>query len=219
MESSAKPTLGYWGIRGLGQYCRLTIEAAGVTDYNHIKYVTGDDWFAQDKPQSPVLLPNLPYYIFGDIAISETDSICRTIARVHKADLLGKTSKDQAFVEYIFSFVMKFNSKVRDLCYIETTEEQRKKIFDDNKARLEAINTHLGTHKFFAGDYLTIADIGFYETMQCAKLVHEASYKAYPNFEKHEKAFEEEAWFKNYKASDRFIASPINAPSAKINNI
>ena len=91
----ARPTLGYWGIRGLGQYCRLTLEAAGVTDYDEKRYTIGEDqWFAVDKPKSQVLLPNLPFYIEGDLAISESEAIVRTIARSHKTELLGKTNKD-----------------------------------------------------------------------------------------------------------------------------
>ena len=88
-----KPTVGYWGIRGLGAYVRMTLEAAGVS-YNNKLYTTGEDWFGQDKPNSPVLLPNLPYYIDGDIAVSESDSCVRVAARLHKPELLGKTSKD-----------------------------------------------------------------------------------------------------------------------------
>ena len=101
-------TIGYWKIRGLGQYVRLTAEAAGKP-YTEKAYSTEEGWFKEDKPNSPVLLPNLPYYIDGDIAISESDSVVRTVARIHKPELLGKSSKDQAFVEYIFSYIMKMN--------------------------------------------------------------------------------------------------------------
>ena len=89
----SKPTLGYWGIRGQGAYPRMTLEAAGK-EYNNLVYKDGSEWFGKDKPNSKVPLPNLPYYIDGDIAISETDSIMRTVARLYKPELLGKTSKD-----------------------------------------------------------------------------------------------------------------------------
>ena len=92
--------------------------------------------------------------------------------------------------------MMKLNPKFRDICYSESpTDEQRKKVFEELHSKLEPLNKHLETHKFFAGDYLTIADIAFYETMQCAKIVHPESFKSYHNFEKHAQSFESQEWF------------------------
>ena len=85
--------IGYWAIRGLGQYVRLTLEAAGLK-YEEKRYSDEDSWFKRDKPKLPVLLPNIPYYIEGDIAISESDSIVRTIARLHKPELLGRSPQE-----------------------------------------------------------------------------------------------------------------------------
>ena len=131
MDSSV-PTIGYWPTRGLAQYIRLTFEASGKA-YNMKIYTSPDDWFGKDKPCSPVLLPNLPYYIDGDIAIAEVDSIVRTVARLYNPDLLGKTSKDQAFVENIASFVFKWNSKIRPFCYTDADEEGKKKFIEEVK--------------------------------------------------------------------------------------
>ena len=119
----AQFTFGYWGIRGLGQYVRYVAEATGLK-YNEKRYMGEEDWFKTDKPNLPVLLPNLPYFIQGDLAMSETDSIMRTIARLHKPELLGKTSTDQGIVEYIFSYTMKLNGKFRGVCYIKDVTEE-----------------------------------------------------------------------------------------------
>ena len=128
-----KPTVGYWGIRGLGAYVRMTLEAAGK-EYNDVQYSNGDDWFKRDKPTIKVLIPNLPYYLDGDVGISETDSIMRTVARMYKPDLLGKgTASDQAFVENMFSFIMKWNGPMRGLCYSEADDAKRKGVFENNK--------------------------------------------------------------------------------------
>ena len=61
----------------------MTLEAAGITDYNDIKYPDRDEWFFKEKGKIPLLLPNLPYFIDGEIAITETTTICRTIAKLY----------------------------------------------------------------------------------------------------------------------------------------
>ena len=44
-------------------------------------------------------LPNLPYFIDGDLKISESWAILRHIARKNKKDLLGKTETQMAEVD------------------------------------------------------------------------------------------------------------------------
>ena len=96
--------------------------------------------------------------------MSETESIIRTIARLHKPELLGITSKDQANVEMIFSFLMKWWMQHGDFSYFgDHSDEGRRKFFEDGKAPLERLNAYLGYHKFFGGDQVTIADIALYE--------------------------------------------------------
>ena len=55
---------------------------------------------------------------------------------------------------------------MRGICYGAEvpSDDVRKKTIEDHKAQLDKLNAHLETHKFFAGDYSTIADIAFYET-------------------------------------------------------
>ena len=36
-------------------------------------------------------MPNIPNYQYGDVRVSEHDSVMRVIARIHKPELLGKT--------------------------------------------------------------------------------------------------------------------------------
>ena len=76
MTDQDQAHLGYWGIRGYGQYIRLTLEASGA-HYKESRYTNFEDWFKRDKPASPLLLPNLPYFIKGDVKLSEHDSIIR----------------------------------------------------------------------------------------------------------------------------------------------
>ena len=65
------------------------------------------------------------------------------------------------------------------------TEVQRRAIIEEQSYRLEALDKHLAEKKFFAGDYLTLADISFYETVQNLKVIHKTSLDKFKNIEKH----------------------------------
>ena len=52
VDTSEKPRLSYWNIRGAGIFAQLAFEAVGVTDYEFVSYTepNEDDWFKRDKP-------------------------------------------------------------------------------------------------------------------------------------------------------------------------
>ena len=87
-----KPTLGYWGIKGRGHGPRSLLKHLGV-EFNDKRYSSGEEWGA-DKATLPMQYPNLPYYIDGDVAHSETMSIMRSICRKYKPEYLGRTNAE-----------------------------------------------------------------------------------------------------------------------------
>ena len=94
METEKKLYLAYWSARGRGSYVRYTLEAAGIEyDERRYAFTEKDQWFQVDKPNSSLLLPNLPHMIYGDIKISETDALCRQIARLFNLNCLANPMK------------------------------------------------------------------------------------------------------------------------------
>ena len=88
--------LGYWGVRGLGQICRVLLFTSGVNFEDHI-YSNYDDWFKKDKINLGLDFPNLPYLIEGDFKLTESIAIYKyIIKRWGNRDLLGKTLEDRA---------------------------------------------------------------------------------------------------------------------------
>ncbi len=69
-----------------------------------------------DKPNSQLVFQDLPYYIEGDVKISEHDCIMRQICRKHKPELLGKSEKDIAEVDNFFSAFIKLKCVLIRVC-------------------------------------------------------------------------------------------------------
>ena len=83
--AAAKPLLAYWDVRGLTEPIRLLLEYVGV-EYDQKFYVCGDgpdfsrtDW-TDVKGSFGLDFPNLPYYIEGNLKLTESWAILRYIA-------------------------------------------------------------------------------------------------------------------------------------------
>ncbi|XP_064633670.1 glutathione S-transferase-like [Lineus longissimus] len=82
------PVLGYWDSRGLGGPIRLLL-AYCKEDFEDKHFVCGDgpefsmECWHSVKDTLGLPFPNLPYYIDGDVKITQSNAICRHIARKH----------------------------------------------------------------------------------------------------------------------------------------
>jgi glutathione S-transferase len=71
-------TLGYWGIRGLGQVPRLLLTYTKANWKNKI-YSQREAWFNADKKNLGLAFPNLPYLLEGHLKLTESAAINRYI--------------------------------------------------------------------------------------------------------------------------------------------
>merc|ERR1712243_294385 len=95
-KMSGIPVLCYWDIRGLAQPARLLLTYTG-TEFDDKKLSCGPApdfdkscWY-DNKFSLGLDFPNLPYYIDGDVKITQSNAILRHSAQKH--DLVGKTEK------------------------------------------------------------------------------------------------------------------------------
>jgi glutathione S-transferase len=72
--------------------------------YYEIGDAPGYDYsgWAKDKYNIGLPFPNLPYYIDGDVKLTETIAIHQYLARKYKPELLGKGARDMARVDMVF---------------------------------------------------------------------------------------------------------------------
>ncbi len=68
----------------MGQYVRLILEYGGV-DYEEKRYdiVNNPEEWAKVKPNLGLDFPNLPYYIDGDVKLSQSMATLRYLGRKH----------------------------------------------------------------------------------------------------------------------------------------
>ena len=99
----SKPRLGYWKIRGLAAGMRQQLAYCGV-DYEMEEYeqegppnFSREPWL-KHKFNLGLDFPNLPYFIDGEVAITESLAIHIYIADKWKPELLGTTPEQRAFV-------------------------------------------------------------------------------------------------------------------------
>ncbi|CDW81596.1 glutathione s-n-terminal domain containing protein [Stylonychia lemnae] len=212
--------LTYWNCRGRAQVCRYTLEAVGVT-YTETRYEVSDykDWFERDKPVLTLPLPNLPHFKDGEIHFTEHDAILRYIARKYKPELLGKNLADEAVQENYLCYLTKLFQKLADFCHTPNpTDESRSAFAESHSPQLTGINTALEGKQFLVGDYLTVADLYFYEQITILELISKDTFAKYPNIQKFKENLENLDWFSNYLKGEKFVSRPYFGPRAIINN-
>jgi hypothetical protein len=89
-----RPTLAYWGVRGIGSMARALLTHLNI-EFEDKRYTDRETWLA-DKAVLPMNFPNLPYYLDGDVKMSESMAIVRQICRKYEPTYLGRTLREQA---------------------------------------------------------------------------------------------------------------------------
>ncbi|XP_066986988.1 glutathione S-transferase Mu 2-like [Macrobrachium rosenbergii] len=211
------PVFGYWNVRGLGQYIRLLLEYVGE-QYEEKTYKFGpapdfdrNAWFSV-KPTMDLPIPNLPYYIDGDVKLTQSYAIMRHLGR--KYDLCGRTEKEKMTVDLLMDQGrdMRFGFYTACLNY---TEEGAKKYMTNLKETLKLLSNILGNQSWFAGDKITLADFVMYEELDVNTFMDPKCLDSFPNLKNFVKRFEELPAIEKFLSSPRHIKSHINGPKVK----
>ena len=170
-----KMTLGYWGIRGLGQISRLLAAYTGVEIEDH-KYSDFNKWFAEDKQSLGLDFPNLPYLIDGDFKLTESTAINRyIILQSGHSELLGKTTKDRARVDNLLGVLKDAVKEIRALFWNKNWESVKAETLEKARTKLDYIQSFVGD-KHWALGYLTIADFEIAEVSYYFETIYPQEY-------------------------------------------
>ena len=97
------PKFGYWDFQGLGQPIRMLLAYLDLA-HKDIVYDNTDrkTWVNEIKPNLGLGFPNLPYYIDGDLKITQSMAIIRYIGKKH--GMYGKTDEESAKIDMLMEF-------------------------------------------------------------------------------------------------------------------
>ncbi|XP_045165161.2 glutathione S-transferase Mu 3-like [Mercenaria mercenaria] len=209
------PELGYWKIRGLAQPIRLLLTYV-EEEFQDTMYEQGDapdysrEAWTSVKPKFAEQLdfPNLPYYIDGDVKITQSNAILKHIARKHNMD--GETIRDKAIVDMLLDQAMDLRNGVVRLCYNKDYDKLKADYFKNVQAQLAAFEKKLGNNSWFVGEKITVVDFPMYELLEQHTRMKPDSLDAYPKLTAFLQRFQKLPNVKEYLTKDSVKNMPIN---------
>nr|QST14956.1 GSTmu3a protein [Diaphanosoma celebensis] len=215
------PVLAYWDIRGLAQPIRLLLAYTG-TEFEDKYYVCGPApdydkscWF-DVKYTLGLDFPNLPYYIDGDVKLTQSNAILRYIGGKH--NLLGSTEKERIRVNLMENELGDFRSVWVGLCYNPDFENLKSSYHNDLPQKLGALSKFLGGNKWLAGENITIVDFILYEMLDQHLIFDEKCLNDFGNLNAFHERFRALEKIEAYMKSKKFISHPLNNKRAKFGN-
>jgi len=212
------PVLGYWSIRGLAQPIRLLL-AYTETDYEDKRYTLGPapeydrgEWLT-DKVTLGLDFPNLPYYIDGDVKLTQSLAIIRYLARKNKLD--GQTEAERLRIELAEQQLVDLNTAFVRLSYDPNFETLKVDYLKNLPDGLKLLSEFLGDRPYLAGANLSYADFLAYELLDKLVLLAADEVSKFANLKQYQSRIESLPTIANYLKSDRYIRSPLNGPMAK----
>ena len=111
-----KTKFGYWGLQGRGQLCRLILAFAGE-DCEETVYTFANkaEWFQKDKVNKGLDFPNLPYYIDGDLKLTQSMTIVRHLGR--KYHLAGKSINESSIIDELIDQASDIKQSLIEVAY------------------------------------------------------------------------------------------------------
>nr|AMO13198.1 glutathione S-transferase [Panonychus citri] len=208
------PILGYWNLRGLGDPIRLLLAQADV-EYELKTYNIGaapeysKDDFRSGANELGLDFPNLPYYIDGDVKLSQTVAILRYLGRknglagteeneVTRCDLAEQASMDM--IMFLFK------------CWRTHDETAQKEINEYIPPKLEQLNKFLGSGPFVLGEKVSYADCIMYSLLDFVRIYKCELIEAHSTLKDFLSKFESLPKIDGYLKSDKFSRLPISGP-------
>lgn len=209
------PLLAYWSIRGLAQPIRLLLAYTG-TEYEDKRYVVGPGfdkscWF-DVKFTLGLDFPNLPYYIDGDVKLTQSNAILRYIARKH--NLIGTDDNEKTRVDLMENEIGDFRNGWVRLCYSPNFDELKDDYIKAVPLQLSQFSKYLKDYKWLAGENISFVDFILYEMLDQHLILIPDCLDSFPNLKTYCERFRSLEPIKSYMSSSEFITRPLNNPHA-----
>merc|ERR1711935_236450 len=211
------PKFAYWNCQGLGQPVRMVLkfnnEAYEDTAYD---LRTPDDWhkIAKSKLGSEGLpFPNLPYYIDGDIKLSQSSTVLKHVGR--KYNMYGTNDTEAAQIDMLIDVSMDMRYGLAMAAYAQPDFEQMKKDMTERfQPVFKKVSEFLGSKKYLMGDSVTVADFPMYHAMKYYSAMNEDILSEFGNLLDFIKRFEDHPNVKAFLDSELAFEGKFFSPAA-----
>ncbi|CAL1275162.1 unnamed protein product [Larinioides sclopetarius] len=170
----AKPILGYWDCRGVAEPIRYLLHYKKI-DFEDKRYTTdgaGCEIWKKEKFNLGLDFPNLPYFIDGDLKITQSITIMRYLGHKHGLSYNSKEQQVRTMVaeQQSVEFRQKLNSFTLGYeCEIAGKNE----FLESVQPMFQQWENFLGNRQFVAGDNLTYVDFMVYEVLDLYRELQE----------------------------------------------
>ncbi|CAL1285170.1 unnamed protein product [Larinioides sclopetarius] len=208
----SKPTLGYWGYRGLGAPIKYLLYFKNV-DFEDKRYQENDrsSW-EKVKFSLNLDFPNLPYYIDGNIRLTQSNTILRYLAGKYGLD--GKTEEEKLRVSLAEQQITDFRESFIRVVHSENVEKLKPDFVAKVPAQLKFVANFLGNRKFLAGDSVTYVDFMAYDTIDFYRYLIPNVLADFPTLRDYQERVKSLPGLQNYLKSSTYSRWPIFSPRA-----
>jgi len=200
----ATPVLGYWNMKWAAQPIRFLLEYTGQKYEDKVYTYTPDrsDW-TKEKFDLGLAFPNLPYYIDGDLKLTNSKTIALYIASKH--NLAGRTEKEKVQVDMLqnVAYDILWSELVKQ--FEDGKEEEKAKYLSGPLiVHLDNLTKYLGNKKFFTGENVTYVDFYLYELLYRFLSFSPEVLNKYPALKTFQKSIEALPAIASYMKSEKY---------------
>ncbi|XP_037043876.1 glutathione S-transferase Mu 1-like [Bradysia coprophila] len=209
------PTLGYWNIRGIGNVIKFLMQYLDIEYKDKIYNVTEENEWFDEKFNLGLDFPNLPYYVDGDLKLTESKVIVKYIVR-HKdpeARLYPDSLALQLKADIVENVAFTVLYGLLFTCWRDT-EEVRAGNIKNHENMIKQLSDYLGTNNWILGEKLSFVDFWIYEALYAQNQFNPTVLDVYSNLKNLMKNFEALPAIARYMNSTDYIKTPCNSPNA-----
>lgn len=153
-------TLGYWGIKGLAEYARLTLALAGV-EFDEYNPTSPQAW-GEKKATLASNFPNLPYIDVDGHVLTESGAIPWFVAKKFKPSLAGSSIEEEAEILQIQGVLGDIKNEIFKAMFTPDYKDALTKALAEGgkiPTKIAALAKHVDGKAHAVGSNVTIADV------------------------------------------------------------
>ncbi|CAN7985230.1 unnamed protein product [Ixodes hexagonus] len=206
------PVLGYWDTRGRAQMIRNLLVYKDVAfEDKRLPYGPPPDYasaeWQAEKFSLDLKFPNLPYYIDGDVRLTQSHAILRYLGRKH--DLAGRTEEEVTQLDQLEQQAGDLLMKLAMTAFAPDLDAARKTYEENMGNELKPWAEYLRGRAWALGERLTYVDFILHEALDWIRDFKPDAFQRFPTLVKYVEAFEELPNLKQYFASEKYRKYPM----------